>query len=65
MFAACELGVFDVLLAAERPLSAEEISEAVGASVDGTKRLLATCAVLQLLNTHQENGQGQNTKKDC
>ncbi|XP_037542301.1 acetylserotonin O-methyltransferase [Nematolebias whitei] len=57
MFAACELGVFDVLLAAERPLSAEEISEAVGASLDGTKRLLATCAVLQLLNTHQDNEQ--------
>lgn len=59
VFSACELGVFDVLLRAERPLSAEEISQAVGTSVDGTERLLAACAGLQLLNIHQDNGQCQ------
>ncbi|XP_068429027.1 acetylserotonin O-methyltransferase [Clinocottus analis] len=57
VFSSCELGVFDVLLASERPLSAEEISQAVGASLDGTQRLLAACTGLELLNTHQENGQ--------
>nr|XP_057938585.1 acetylserotonin O-methyltransferase [Doryrhamphus excisus] len=57
LFTACELGVFDVLLAAARPLSAEEISQAVGASLDGTERLLAACSGLQLLETHQDNGQ--------
>ncbi|XP_045910026.1 acetylserotonin O-methyltransferase [Micropterus dolomieu] len=57
IFSSCELGVFDVLLGAERPLSAEEISQAVGASLDGTQRLLAACTGLQLLNTHQDNGQ--------
>ncbi|KAJ4933506.1 hypothetical protein JOQ06_030332 [Pogonophryne albipinna] len=57
VFSSCELGVFDVLLAAERPLSAEEISHAIGASLDGTERLLAACAGLQLLNTHRDNGQ--------
>lgn len=62
MFTACELGVFDVLSAAGHPLSAEEISQAVGASLDGTERLLTTCSILQLLNTHQDNGQGQNTE---
>ncbi|AWP12947.1 Methyl transferase [Scophthalmus maximus] len=56
VFTSCELGVFDVLLAAECPLSAEEISQAVGASLDGTERLLAACTGLQLLNTHQEHG---------
>ncbi|XP_008303992.1 acetylserotonin O-methyltransferase, partial [Stegastes partitus] len=56
VFTSCELGVFDVLLGAERPLSAEEISEAVGASLDGTERLLAACSGLQLLNIHQDNG---------
>ncbi|KAK9537461.1 hypothetical protein VZT92_005076 [Zoarces viviparus] len=55
LFSACELGVFDVLQASEPPLSAEEISQAVGASLDGTQRLLAACTGLQLLNTHQEN----------
>lgn len=56
VFSSCELGVFDLLLGAERPLSAEEISQAVGTSVDGTERLLAACAGLQLLNIHQDNG---------
>ncbi|XP_047225907.1 acetylserotonin O-methyltransferase isoform X2 [Girardinichthys multiradiatus] len=57
VFTSCELGVFDVLLAAERPLSAEEISQAVGASLDGMQRLLAACTGLQLLNTHWDNRQ--------
>uniref|UniRef100_A0A1A8LJP6 Acetylserotonin O-methyltransferase n=4 Tax=Nothobranchius TaxID=28779 RepID=A0A1A8LJP6_9TELE len=57
VFTACELGVFDVLLAAERPMSAEEISQAVGASLDGTQRLLAACGGLQLLNVHQDGEQ--------
>uniref|UniRef100_H3DG83 Acetylserotonin O-methyltransferase n=1 Tax=Tetraodon nigroviridis TaxID=99883 RepID=H3DG83_TETNG len=56
VFSSCELGVFDLLLGAERPLSAEEISQAVGTSVDGTERLLAACAGLQLLNIHQDGG---------
>lgn len=64
VFSSCELGVYDVLLAAERPLSAEEISEAVGASLDGTQRLLAACAGLQLLNTHQDDGRGRCTHSD-
>lgn len=53
--------MFDVLSGAEHPLSAEEISEAVGASLDGTQRLLAACTGLQLLKTHQDDGRGQHT----
>ncbi|TNN03147.1 hypothetical protein fugu_000176 [Takifugu bimaculatus] len=56
VFSSCELGVFDLLLGAERPLSAEEISRALGTSVDGTERLLAACSGLELLNIHQDNG---------
>lgn len=63
VFSACELGVFDVLLAADHPLSAEDVSRAVGASLDGTERLLAACAGLQLLNTHRQDGQGVEQKK--
>lgn len=59
VFSSCELGVFDALLGAERPLSAEEISRAIGASLDGTERLLAACTGLQLLNAHQQDRQGQ------
>ncbi|CAG09236.1 unnamed protein product, partial [Tetraodon nigroviridis] len=63
VFSSCELGVFDLLLGAERPLSAEEISQAVGTSVDGTERLLAACAGLQLLNIHQDERAGTSMKR--
>uniref|UniRef100_A0A668AP92 Acetylserotonin O-methyltransferase n=1 Tax=Myripristis murdjan TaxID=586833 RepID=A0A668AP92_9TELE len=57
VFTACELGVFDVLHGAQRPLSAEQLSRQLEASVDGTERLLAACSGLQLLHTHrQEDG---------
>lgn len=65
VFSSCELGVFDLLLSAERPLSAEEISQAIGASLDGIQRLLAACTGLKLLNTLQDNGQGQHTHTKC
>ncbi|XP_075896318.1 acetylserotonin O-methyltransferase [Nelusetta ayraudi] len=57
VFSACELGVFDALLSAQRPLSAEEIGRATGASLDGTERLLAACTGLHLLTTQQQDGQ--------
>lgn len=64
VFSACELGVFDALLSAQRPLSAEEIGSATGASLDGTERLLAACTGLQLLNTQQqEDGQGRRRQQ--
>ncbi|KAL4635717.1 acetylserotonin O-methyltransferase [Arapaima gigas] len=50
LFAACELGVFDFLLASERPLSAADIAVGLGTSVDGMERLLTACAGLQLLS---------------
>ena len=60
LFTACELGVFDLLLGSQCPLSAVEISQTLGASLDGMQRLLAACAGLELLNTHcQDDGQGQ------
>ncbi|XP_008327046.1 acetylserotonin O-methyltransferase [Cynoglossus semilaevis] len=57
VFTSCELGVFDVLHTAGRPLSAKDVSKAIGASLDGTERLLAACAGLQLLQTHCDDGQ--------
>ncbi|KAG7268830.1 hypothetical protein CRUP_032580, partial [Coryphaenoides rupestris] len=54
LFTACELGVFDLLLGSERPLSAEEISRAIGASLDGTQRLLDACTGLELLSAQQQ-----------
>ncbi|KAG9349357.1 hypothetical protein JZ751_027800 [Albula glossodonta] len=49
LFASCELGVYDFLLASERPLSAAEVAQGLGISEDGADRLLSACAGLKLL----------------
>uniref|UniRef100_A0A4W3JH60 Acetylserotonin O-methyltransferase n=1 Tax=Callorhinchus milii TaxID=7868 RepID=A0A4W3JH60_CALMI len=56
MFAACELGVFDLLLEAGCPLSSKAIAKQLGASTDGIDRLLTACVGLQLLQVerHQQ-----------
>ncbi|KAL0963663.1 hypothetical protein UPYG_G00309260 [Umbra pygmaea] len=52
LFTACELGVFDLLASSQRPLSLEDVAQGIGASLDGTERLLAACTGLDLLKTH-------------
>uniref|UniRef100_A0A8C8RWE7 Acetylserotonin O-methyltransferase n=1 Tax=Pelusios castaneus TaxID=367368 RepID=A0A8C8RWE7_9SAUR len=49
MFTACELGVFDLLLESEEPLSSDAIAERLGASTNGMERLLDACVGLRLL----------------
>uniref|UniRef100_A0A8D2E0Q3 Acetylserotonin O-methyltransferase n=1 Tax=Sciurus vulgaris TaxID=55149 RepID=A0A8D2E0Q3_SCIVU len=50
LFAACELGVFDLLAEAPGPLDATAIAEGLGTSSRGTERLLEACVPLQLLD---------------
>ncbi|XP_030642903.1 acetylserotonin O-methyltransferase [Chanos chanos] len=57
LFSACELGVFDHLHASERPLSAVEVAQDLGTSVDGTERLLSACVGLELLKAQTTDGQ--------
>jgi acetylserotonin N-methyltransferase len=47
MFAAVEMGIFDML--AERSLTASEIASRLDASLSGVERLLETCVALRLL----------------
>ncbi|XP_067401843.1 acetylserotonin O-methyltransferase isoform X3 [Emydura macquarii macquarii] len=49
MFTACELGVFDLLLESEGPLSSDAIAERLGTSATGMERLLDACVGLKLL----------------
>ncbi|XP_036397215.1 acetylserotonin O-methyltransferase [Megalops cyprinoides] len=49
LFASCELGVYDLLLASGQPLSAAEVARGLGTSEDGMERLLSACVGLQLL----------------
>ncbi|XP_017573468.1 acetylserotonin O-methyltransferase [Pygocentrus nattereri] len=51
LFAACELGVFDLLQDSQRPLATAEVAQALDSSEDGMDRLLSACAGLELLTT--------------
>ncbi|NXO04709.1 ASMT methyltransferase, partial [Rhinopomastus cyanomelas] len=56
MFTACELGVFDLLLESEEPLSSDAIAARLGASTTGMERLLDACAGLELLAVERTQG---------
>ncbi|XP_029459504.1 acetylserotonin O-methyltransferase-like isoform X1 [Rhinatrema bivittatum] len=55
MFTACELGVFDLLLESEVPLSSAVIAQHLGSSADGMERLLSACVGLKLLEVDLKN----------
>ncbi|XP_047392399.1 acetylserotonin O-methyltransferase [Sciurus carolinensis] len=56
LFAACELGVFDLLAETPGPLDAAAIAEGLGTSFQGTERLLEACVPLQLLDVDTRGG---------
>ncbi|XP_036091618.1 acetylserotonin O-methyltransferase isoform X1 [Rousettus aegyptiacus] len=56
LFAACELGVFDLLAEAPGPLSAAEVAAGLGASARGTELLLEACVALRLLRLDTRGG---------
>ncbi|XP_054830741.1 acetylserotonin O-methyltransferase [Eublepharis macularius] len=49
IFAACELGVFDLLSKSEETLSLRTIAEELGTSLQGMERLLDACVGLKIL----------------
>ncbi|XP_078513688.1 acetylserotonin O-methyltransferase-like isoform X2 [Lissotriton helveticus] len=55
MFAACELGVFDLLQESGAPLPSATIAERLHASADGMERLLCACVGLKLLEIEMNN----------
>ncbi|XP_077199451.1 acetylserotonin O-methyltransferase isoform X2 [Paroedura picta] len=57
MFAACELGVFDLLSKSEETLSAKAIAEELDTSLQGMERLLDACVGLKLLNIEVQKGE--------
>ncbi|XP_007957082.1 acetylserotonin O-methyltransferase [Orycteropus afer afer] len=63
VFAACELGVFDLLAEAPEPLSSAVVAERLGTSPHGTELLLDACASLELLTveTRGQRALYQNT----
>lgn len=59
IFSACELGVFDLLLRAPEPLSAQHVAQELGTSVDGAERLLDTLVGIEILEVETCDGTGQ------
>ncbi|XP_052351765.1 acetylserotonin O-methyltransferase-like, partial [Oncorhynchus keta] len=56
IFSACELGVFDLLLLSQKPLSAELVAQELGASMDGIERLLDVLVGVDILEVEQIDG---------
>lgn len=59
IFGACELGVFDLLLRSPEPLSAQHVAQELGASVDGTERLLDALVGIEILEVETSEGTGE------
>ncbi|KAM7044600.1 acetylserotonin O-methyltransferase-like isoform 1-T1 [Molossus nigricans] len=64
LFAACELGVFDLLAEAPEPLDADAVARRLGTSSRGTELLLDTCVSLKLLQVQMTSGKAlyENTE---
>ncbi|XP_064227013.1 acetylserotonin O-methyltransferase isoform X1 [Aotus nancymaae] len=56
LFAACELGVFDLLAEAPGPLTVAALAAALGASCHAMERLLDACVSLKLLKVEMRGG---------
>ncbi|EPQ06341.1 Hydroxyindole O-methyltransferase [Myotis brandtii] len=64
LFAACELGVFDVLAEAPGPLGSEAVAAHLGTSSRGTELLLDTCVSLNLLQVEMRGGKVREPSGD-
>ncbi|TKS87192.1 Acetylserotonin O-methyltransferase [Collichthys lucidus] len=56
IFSACELGVFDLLLKSQEPLSARHVAQELSTSVDGMERLLDALVGIEILEVETTNG---------
>uniref|UniRef100_A0A8C3YQG2 Acetylserotonin O-methyltransferase n=1 Tax=Catagonus wagneri TaxID=51154 RepID=A0A8C3YQG2_9CETA len=57
LFAACELGVFDLLAEAPGPLGSAAVAARLGISCRGTEQLLDACVALRLLRVQVRTGE--------
>ncbi|XP_029316071.1 acetylserotonin O-methyltransferase 2 isoform X2 [Cottoperca gobio] len=58
IFSACELGVFDLLLRSQEPLSAQHVARELSTSVDGMERLLDALVGIEILEVETADGTG-------
>lgn len=56
IFSACELGVFDLMLKSQEPVSAQHVARELGTSEDGMERLLDALVGIEILEVEQTEG---------
>ncbi len=59
IFSACELGVFDLLLQSQKPMSAVEVTQKLGTSEDGIERLLDVLVAIEIVDVEMSQGTGE------
>lgn len=62
IFSACELGVFDLLLKSQEPLSAQHVAQELNTSVDGMERLLDALVGIEILEVETRDGKGEEVE---
>lgn len=60
IFSACELGVFDLLLRSQEPVSARHVARELSTSVDGMERLLDALVGIAILEVETNDGTGED-----
>lgn len=63
IFSACELGVFDLLLKSQEPLSAQHVARELSTSVDGMERLLDALVGIEILEAETTNRTGEKAEE--
>ena len=56
LFAACDMGVYDILQDSDAPQSVEDISSKMGSNVDATECLMNTLVAVELLEKKKQDG---------
>ncbi|XP_026164564.1 acetylserotonin O-methyltransferase 2 [Mastacembelus armatus] len=64
IFSACELGVFDLLLKSQEPLSAQNVARELSTSVDGMERLLDALVGIEILEVETTDGAALYSNSD-
>ncbi|XP_060919108.1 acetylserotonin O-methyltransferase 2 isoform X3 [Labrus mixtus] len=64
IFSACELGVFDLLLKSQEPLSARHVARELSSSVDGMERLLDALVGIEILEVEKTDGTGEEEEEE-
>lgn len=59
MFSACELGVFDLLLGSQKPLTARHVAQELNTNLCSTERLLDTLVAMEILEAETTKGTGE------